>query len=324
MYIITVCIGNGNNRVIFDKLGIEIGERADFCSKYYGYKAGHHGAWPTCKSGDYEALSRLIHALQELCDKHNGKFTQEIKVGDWVKCISNDYTYAKNYIIGKKYQILEIDLKNVIQKHLIKAEFGSDYWQEIPGNCFIPCETNEVTTEQVKVGDYVKCISHSDQWSKKFSIGNTYRVQAISQDSYSVADSRNILLWVPKQDFILCNDEVQDDLEWKVGDKIQYVREADYRYGLNDCTVGNTYTIIRRNSKLNHPIIIDDVDDEVSLSKEERDCFKKINNQTTQLNYHVKSNSNNSFELPSSSPAISARQTPRGGIVSSSDLEVWI
>lgn len=318
-----VSIKNGNNHVVFNKLGINYNNRTEFCSKYYGYKAGGHGAWPTCKSGDYEALSRLIHALQELCDKHNGwtlssQSTQELKVGDWVECISNDYTYAKNYIIGKKYRILQIDANNPVQKYLVEAEHGNDYWQEVPGKCFIPCES----IEQVKVGDYVKCISHSDYWSKKFVIGQAYKVRAIIQNSYSVITSDGVAVWVSNQDFILCNDELQDDSEWKVGDKIQYISDEHDFLSFYDGKIGNVYSIYLVDED-GVCKFIDDADNAVSILRNERKLFKKIINNQKQQSY-VKDNSNNSFELSSSSPAISARQTARGGIVSSSDLEIWI
>lgn len=248
-----VCLVYTTNYAVFDALNIP--SKKEFCSKHYGYRADD-GGWPECKSGDYEALSRLIHALQELCHEHNDKSTQEINVGDWVKCIS-----------------------------------------------------------------------HNNDWSTRFTIGKIYEVKTINSgsDFNLYCSDTNCTLWVEREDFVLCNPyEVQDDSGWKIGDKLQYIREGTYEMSLNDCTVGMIYTIVKMSRTLGYPVIIDDVEDTVSLSPEELKCFKKIiNNQTTTINY-VKDNSNTSFELPSSSPAISARQTPRGGIVSSSDLEIWI
>ena len=248
-----------------------------------------------------------------------------IKVGDWVKCISNDYEYAKNYTIGKKYQILEIDLNHLVQKHQVQSEYGKSYWQEVPGKCFIPCESNEVAMEQVKVGDYVKCISHSNMWSENYIIGNAYEVVSIQEHSIQLKqpNPKHGPLWVPKEDFVLCNPYEPEDSSWKVGDKIQYITDEHAFPGFYDCKVGNVYTINLVDEDGDYKFT-DDAGDTVSIIGNERKIFKKIiNNQTTTINY-VKDNSNNSFELPSSSPAISARQTPRGGIVSSSDLEIWI
>lgn len=249
-----VSIKNGNNNVVFNKLGINYTNRTEFCSKYYGYKAGGHGAWPTCKSGDYEALSRLIHALQELCDKHNSSIPYSWKL-----------------------------------------------------------------TQEPKVGDWVKCTGHSDYWSKKFVIGQAYKVRAIIQNSYSVITSDGVAVWVSNQDFILCNDELQDDSEWKVGDKIQYISDEHDFLSFYDGKIGNVYSIYLVDED-GVCKFIDDADNAVSILRNERKLFKKIINNQKQQSY-VK---DNSFELSSSSPAISARQTARGGIVSSSDLEIWI
>lgn len=393
------------NYEVFNKLGIHSTENIQkFCSKHYRYDA-RSGAWPTCKSGDYEALSRLIHALQELCDKHNGwtlspestkelnigdkvritgnetddphKFKigevviindfngsrynctnqkenwcvnpdciekiedisniQEPKVGDWVKCICNTEKYSSDYTVGNKYQITVIHEKQN-EYYLIKSEKQS-WWHEVPGKCFIPCESDVKTNEQIKVGDYVKCIGHSEEWSQKFEIGEKYEVLSADNKDSSIKVYNGISrLWVPKKDFILCNNESQDDSEWKVGDqyedfdktkinigdKLIYIRsEVDKVGTLKDCTIGKIYTVDLIDSD-GDPKIHDDRGDRLGIWGNKKKYFKKIiNNQTTTINY-VKSNSNNSFELPSSSPAISARQTPRGGIVSSSDLEIWI
>lgn len=55
------CEGHKNS-IVFDKLGLNA---HDFCKKHYGYVPGG-GEWPTCKSGDVEALHRVIKALNDI------------------------------------------------------------------------------------------------------------------------------------------------------------------------------------------------------------------------------------------------------------------
>lgn len=62
------------NDLIFKLLGIE--DKNAFCTEFYGYK-NNPGDFPSCKSGDYAALTRVYNALQELCDEYNG-VTKEI------------------------------------------------------------------------------------------------------------------------------------------------------------------------------------------------------------------------------------------------------
>lgn len=238
---------------------------------------------------------------------------KKFKIGDKVRIIGN-------HSDPHKFEIGEIVTIKTLHNNRYSCTNQKESWM-VNIDCVAKIE--DTITQEPKVGDWVKCTGHSDYWSTKFVIGQAYKVRAIIQNSYSVITSDGVALWVTNQDFILCNDELQDDSGWKIGDKLQYIREGTYEMGLNDCTVGMIYTIVKINRTLGYTVIIDDVEDTVVLSPEELKRFKKIINNQTTINY-VKDNSNNSFELPSSSPAISARQIARGGIVSSSDLEIWI
>ena len=304
-----VCIKNDTNSSVFNALGIK--DREEFCSKYYGYKADC-GGWPECKYGDYESLSRLIHALQELCNEHNKKPIQKFfNTGDKVRVIAN-HPDPHRFKIGEIVTIKNYN--NTGDRYYCTK--NEQAWH-IDSNCIEKVE--DITTQVPNVGDWIKCISHSNQWSEKFDIGRTYKVRAISQESYSISKFGNIEFWVPKQDFVLCNDEPQDDSEWKVGDILECIDKT--LSGLRDCTVGKCYKIYRFTTGKN-PSIIDDNNDNVDLVAFRREGFKKIiNNQKQQL--YVKDTSN-SIELCSTFGTISTGETYRGKAISSSGIEIWI
>lgn len=338
-----VSIKNGSNNVVFNRLGINYDVRIAFCSKHYGYKACD-GRWPTCKSGDYQALSRLIHALQELCDKHNGwtlspKPIKEIKVRDWVKCICNTKAYSTDYVVGEKYQIT---VKHEYQEDYFKirvSDSNDGWWHTIPGKCFIPCESDVESIEQVKVGDYVECISHSDQWSEKFVIGKSYEVLKVTScDNLYLKINSDNCWYVSKKDFILCNPyEPQDNSEWKdgdqyedfdknkinIGDKLIYIRSGVQEVMvLKDCTVGKIYTVDLIDSD-GDAKIHDDKGDSIGIWGNKKKYFKKIINNQTTINY-VKDNSNNSIELSEPFATISAREIARGSAIHCAEIQICI
>lgn len=54
-----------NNAFIFNYLKIK--DRYDFCSYFYGYPT-YGGAWPVCKSWDYESLTHLVRVIYKLTE----------------------------------------------------------------------------------------------------------------------------------------------------------------------------------------------------------------------------------------------------------------
>lgn len=60
------CDGKHND-IIFDKLSID---KTKFCEKHYGYES-ENGNWPECEKDDFEALTRVVTALHELCNIKN-------------------------------------------------------------------------------------------------------------------------------------------------------------------------------------------------------------------------------------------------------------
>lgn len=60
---------SGTNDIIFTTLGLIGTQKYTFCDKWYGYTCDRDGTWPNCKYEDYEALTRIVEALQVMCDK---------------------------------------------------------------------------------------------------------------------------------------------------------------------------------------------------------------------------------------------------------------
>jgi len=147
---------------------------------------------------------------------------------------------------------------------------------------------------KIKVGDWVKCISHKNKWSTRFTIGKIYYVKTINSgsDFNLYCSDTNCTLWVEREDFVLyepeCVEPIQDNSEWKIGDSIMYMSKEHSFNGFQDCTVSNIYKIIDTFKNGNFKFI-DDVGNSCKIQQRERIVFQKIiNNQTTELNYHDK------------------------------------
>jgi hypothetical protein len=59
-----------SNHAIFDALGMSDNEKMRFCDEAYGYEA-EYGSFPECKADDYEALTEVVKALYDKCNKIN-------------------------------------------------------------------------------------------------------------------------------------------------------------------------------------------------------------------------------------------------------------
>jgi hypothetical protein len=59
-----------SNHAIFDALGMGNDEKMRFCDKAYGYEA-ESGSFPECQAQDYEALTNVVKALYDKCNKIN-------------------------------------------------------------------------------------------------------------------------------------------------------------------------------------------------------------------------------------------------------------
>jgi hypothetical protein len=58
------------NDAIFKALGMGDEEKMRFCDRVYGYDA-EGGSFPECKAKDYEALTNIVKALYDECNKIN-------------------------------------------------------------------------------------------------------------------------------------------------------------------------------------------------------------------------------------------------------------
>jgi hypothetical protein len=58
------------NDSIFTVLGMNHDQKIRFCDKAYGYGADF-GSFPECKADDYEALTNVVKALYDECNKIN-------------------------------------------------------------------------------------------------------------------------------------------------------------------------------------------------------------------------------------------------------------
>jgi hypothetical protein len=59
-----------SNHAIFYALGIGDNKKMKFCDEAYGYEA-EFGSFPECKADDYEALTNVVKALHDECNKIN-------------------------------------------------------------------------------------------------------------------------------------------------------------------------------------------------------------------------------------------------------------
>ncbi len=60
----------GANHEIFKALGMDSEDKMRFCDDIYGYDA-EYGGFPECKDEDFEALTEVVKALHDKCNKIN-------------------------------------------------------------------------------------------------------------------------------------------------------------------------------------------------------------------------------------------------------------
>ncbi len=60
----------GANHEIFQALGMDSEDKMRFCDDIYGYDA-EYGGFPECKNDDFEALTEVVKALHDKCNKIN-------------------------------------------------------------------------------------------------------------------------------------------------------------------------------------------------------------------------------------------------------------
>lgn len=81
----------GGNGAIFTDLGMDDDAKMNFCSKAFGYPA-KSGNCPTCNYHDFDALSRLIEAIEAECAKHSKTYKFDDRVIFTVD--GKDYKYT--------------------------------------------------------------------------------------------------------------------------------------------------------------------------------------------------------------------------------------
>jgi hypothetical protein len=63
-------IEDGSNHALFEALGMDSEDKMTFCDDIYGYDA-EYGGFPECKDDDFEALTEVVKALHDKCNKIN-------------------------------------------------------------------------------------------------------------------------------------------------------------------------------------------------------------------------------------------------------------
>jgi hypothetical protein len=63
-------IEDGSNHALFEALGMDSEDKMRFCDDIYGYEA-EYGGFPECKDDDFEALTEVVKALHDKCNKIN-------------------------------------------------------------------------------------------------------------------------------------------------------------------------------------------------------------------------------------------------------------
>jgi len=61
-----------DNYVVFEKLGLSTAQKKDLATHYYGYMP-EGGDWPYYRKNDYAAVTELVKAVHDLCNKYNSQ-----------------------------------------------------------------------------------------------------------------------------------------------------------------------------------------------------------------------------------------------------------
>jgi hypothetical protein len=117
-----------NNGTLFDLLGLN---KVAICYEAYG-TSPLEGNWPETKPWDFAALTRLVWKLYGIiaarvastaCPACNGpekapsapqEQPEELKVGDWVVCLSGTFKWRHGKVTGKASSLGDVPLKEIL------------------------------------------------------------------------------------------------------------------------------------------------------------------------------------------------------------------
>lgn len=68
------------NSAIFTALGMSYDEKDIMAGVSYGYAPEADGSWPPFRERDYEAATRLVKQLYDMCNIHNSKLKEHEEI----------------------------------------------------------------------------------------------------------------------------------------------------------------------------------------------------------------------------------------------------
>lgn len=188
--------GPHNNGYIFQKLNII--DKKRFCKEAYGYVT-NGGDFPQCKLDDYDALNRVIVALQKECDEYNKKHSTLYKNEDTVEFKINNkiLTYRVtpewlSYLDGHNSQIFrELDMNQKEAKKFCSEIYGyttdnSDFEDNFPQYHYKDYEAaTRIIKALQKKCEEVNALSEKEATVllPKFKIGDKVRILPRKGDS---------------------------------------------------------------------------------------------------------------------------------------------
>ena len=153
------------NQVIFIKAGL-LSRKIEFCNRAYGYKSNDGLFFPTCKSGDIEALNRVIDAFRE-----HYTILEDLEYAD--KLFKVDLPFIKQAHASACSEWKTI-IENKFPEAFIKTELEKGNWYKCNSEIF----------------NVVKCVE--DGCDEGFGIWKKQSNGKLRFDVFFIADSYEI------------------------------------------------------------------------------------------------------------------------------------
>lgn len=191
-----------DNDYIFDKLNIT--DKEEFCKAAYGYKPENLCIFPECKYNDYDALNRVIEALQKECDEYSKEHFILYTNGDIIIFKLNGKILT--YIVEKDHFRNSVGPNSQIFKELgMNIEEAKKFCSEIYGYTPTGCSCGSNFPEYhykdyVAANKIIKALQKKCEEANALSEsdGSDYDIDKVKQIKSIDADEIEIILTVNK------------------------------------------------------------------------------------------------------------------------------
>lgn len=171
---------------------------------------------------------------------------ENLKKGDWVRCLYRNPSDREMLVVGRTYSVF---LSHTAGLYVANERGGtSNYVKSEQFEQIYDAEENEMdNTENIKVGDWVKLLERNSMLLGLFCVGERYKVVRVHSDGISIQqnDEKLVIQFTSVEkveDFTKGDEEVVVSSEIKVDDLVKLTQTSVHIPGF--FSVGETYKVI--------------------------------------------------------------------------------